>query len=135
MIKSISVKLVFGLVGIFTSFFVIPLADAQDKVVVVPLMGKSAIELTRVSATYRVDNFVSSCHTHGNLPCFVGSGTVTCPEGMGVLGGGVNADSAHRGSISRSYPNSETSWTCSSSYENDLSGVNDTCYAICAPMK
>ncbi len=133
MIKRIRLWLIFFLPCSLCSCVVITEAMAANKVVVIPLQGKSAIELTRVSETYSLATYNATCHSHGNLPCYYGSTTISCPEGMGVLGGGVQGTShARYGSISNSYPSSDTAWSCASSY--DLS-VNNVCWAICAPMK
>jgi hypothetical protein len=94
--------------------------------------GKLEIGLTTVSVVYRLES-EASCHSAGNLSCYVGSGTAQCPVGTKVIGGGTEAtDNAKYGSISTSYPVTDTSWTCSSSY--DVAQSN-TCYAICARLE
>jgi len=95
--------------------------------------GDLEIGLTRVSASYALSSS-NPCHSAGNLTCYYGSGSVSCPVGTRVLGGGSDGTSLARfGSISQSYPNSLTSWSCASSY--DISGASDTCYAICARLE
>jgi hypothetical protein len=94
--------------------------------------GNLEIGLTRVSASYAL-SASATCHSAGNLTCYYGSGSVSCPVGTRVLGGGSNGTSAALyGSISESYPSSTTEWSCASSY--DLQ-VSDTCYAICARLE
>jgi len=95
--------------------------------------GNLEIGLTRESSAYEL-SLTATCHSAGNLTCYYGSGTVSCPVGTRVLGGGSDGTSSARyGSISMSYPSSTTAWSCASSY--DLSGVSDTCYAICARLE
>ncbi len=83
-----------------------------------------------VSASYPVSTLVSSCHSHGGLQCYVGSGSATCPAGKVLLGGGCNLATGQYGGISASYP-SGTTWTCRSSH--DISWTA-TVYAICARL-
>jgi hypothetical protein len=94
--------------------------------------GNLGIGLEIVTAGYSLGS-AAACHSHGDLTCYYGSGSVSCPVGTKVLGGGTNGTSSARyGSVSTSYPNSSTSWFCASSY--DLS-VSDSCYAICARLE
>lgn len=93
--------------------------------------GDLEIGLERVSASYNISTS-ATCHSHGNLTCYYGSGSVSCPVGTRVIGGGPNGVGARYGSISQSYPSSTTAWTCAASY--DLS-VSDTCWAICARLE
>jgi hypothetical protein len=92
--------------------------------------GNLEVGLVKVSSVFSLSS-TGTCHSHGNLTCFYGSGTVSCPVGTKVLGGGMTATSAARfGSIGQSYPSNDTSWTCGSSY--DLASATRDCYAICA---
>lgn len=93
--------------------------------------GNLEIGLTRETLVYNLTS-TGSCHSHGNLTCYYGSGTVSCPVGTRVLGGGVNG-SAFYGGTGDSYPSSTTAWRCESSY--DLSGESDICYAICGRLE
>ncbi len=96
--------------------------------------GNSSVGLTQVGASYAVSAAVASCHSHGNLPCYEGNGTVTCPVGTRVVGGGaagVGVGSRY-GSVGSSYPLNSTQWRCSSTY--DLS-TSHWCYAICARLE
>lgn len=95
--------------------------------------GQTEVGLVRVSSSFTLDSTNANCHSHGNLTCYYGSGSVQCPVGTRVLGGGTSGHSALFGSLSTSYPNSSTSWTCGLSY--DLAGVTRTCYAICARLE
>jgi len=95
----------------------------------VDVSGTSFIGWESVSTTYAVDTLVSSCHSHGGLACYVGSGCATCSAGKVVIGGGCYASSARYASISGNYPLGTTQWCCESSY--DISGT-DNAYAICA---
>ena len=97
----------------------------------VAVYGTLQVGLIREAQNYNL-NSTGICHSHGNLTCYWGSTTVNCPAGWSVVGGGVNATSGRYGHISRSYPNTDSSWTCESSY--DLVGTTDTCYAICARL-
>jgi hypothetical protein len=94
--------------------------------------GDLEIGLERVSASYTMST-QATCHSHGNLTCSYGSGTVQCPVGTRVLGGGSTGSAGRYGSLSQSYPASTTSWTCGSSY--DLANSVRSCYAICARLE
>ncbi len=95
--------------------------------------GQAALGLERVTANYPLNVSVAQCHAHGNLPCFWGAAIVSCPSGKRVLGGGSNGTTPRFGAIGQSFPNSDTSWACASSY--DLENQTDTCYAICANIE
>ncbi len=94
--------------------------------------GLIDIGLERVSANYALDS-TASCHAHGNLTCYYGTGFVTCPVGKKVLGGGSSGTNARYGQIGQSFPASTTSWSCSASY--DLANNTRNCYAICARIQ
>ena len=96
--------------------------------------GNLEIGYARVSASYTVANFNgTSCYEHNDLSCYWGSGSVQCPVGTKVLGGGSDGTSfADWGGVSRSYPANDTSWSCASRY---LSSATDNCYAICARLE
>jgi hypothetical protein len=97
------------------------------------VIGNLEIGLVRVSANYNLSSS-ASCHSSGNLTCYYGSGTVQCPAGTRVLGGGVGGIlAANYGSSANTYPANTTSWECASTY--DLGGTSDTCYAICARLE
>ncbi|MEM7083976.1 MAG: hypothetical protein AAF465_14700 [Pseudomonadota bacterium] len=83
-----------------------------------------------VSASYNLDSTTTNCHAHGNLECYYGSTTVTCPVGKKLIGGGARGSSARFGAVGTSYPLSSTTWSCSASY--DLPNNSRNCYAICA---
>ncbi|MFK8032402.1 MAG: hypothetical protein AB8G18_19435 [Gammaproteobacteria bacterium] len=87
----------------------------------------------RVTATYIMDIEVPSCASHGGDPCWFGSGVVSCPVGKKVVGGGPVGIAPRYGAVGRSYPNSESSWLCSTSY--DLADASQVCYAICANIQ
>lgn len=93
--------------------------------------GQTEVGLTREVASFAVDTQVQ-CHSHGNLDCYYGDGIVQCPVGTKVLGGGTSGHTARYGAISRSWPNTETSWQCGISY--DLS-TSRNCYAICGRLE
>ena len=95
--------------------------------------GQTSVGLTRVTSTFQLTSMSSNCHSHGNLTCYYGSGSVTCPVGTRVLGGGTSGHSALFGSMSISYPSSNTAWNCALSY--DLANVTRTCYAVCARLE
>lgn len=96
--------------------------------------GAVNVGLERVSTVYSLATYISSgCHSHGNLPCYYGSGAVSCPVGKQVIGGGLAGGGARYAGVSRSYPSGSATWTCESSY--DIVGKNDTCYAICARLE
>ena len=94
--------------------------------------GQTDVGLVRVSASYELSS-TGSCHSHGNLTCYYGTGSVQCPVGTRVLGGGTSGSSARFGSIGQSFAASSTSWVCSASY--DLVNNSRTCYAICARLE
>ena len=94
--------------------------------------GQTNVGLVRVSASYDLSS-TGSCHSHGNLTCYYGTGSVQCPVGTRVLGGGTSGSSARFGSIGQSFAASSTSWVCSASY--DLVNNSRTCYAICARLE
>lgn len=106
-----------------------PVAGFAATVPSISVTGSIDIGLERVFQSYQVDSESSSCHSHGNLPCFYGSTTVFCPVGKKVVGGGTTGSSGLFGSISTSYPSSATAWTCAVSY--DLTATRN-CYAMCA---
>jgi hypothetical protein len=91
--------------------------------------GNVGVGLTRVGSSYSLSS-TGTCHSHGNLTCFWGSGSVACPVGTRVLGGGTTGTAGLFGSLAQSYPNSTTSWSCGATY--DLSNRTRTCYALCA---
>jgi len=90
--------------------------------------GTATLGHERVSTSYALSSS-GTCITYGNATCYFGTGTVVCPTGKRVLGGGVTGASARFASIGQSYPSGTDRWSCSSAY--DLSGVSHTCYAIC----
>lgn len=94
--------------------------------------GQTNVGLTRVSAVYDLSS-TATCITYGNETCYYGNGTVSCPVGMRVLGGGVDASIPRYAQTSDTYPASTTSWNCDSSY--DLINNTDVCYAICARLE
>lgn len=87
----------------------------------------------RVAVTFPLDVEVPDCHSHGDLPCYIGSATVTCPVGKRVLGGGTNGVVPRYGGIGQSYPLSDTQWFCGISY--DLPNTTRSCFAMCARME
>jgi len=91
--------------------------------------GTSFIGYSIVNASYPVETLVSSCHSHGNLACYQGSGCALCPAGTVVIGGGCYGPPARYGSVSASYPSGGAQWCCASSY--DISGA-DLAFAVCA---
>ena len=95
--------------------------------------GTTNIGLERVAGTYIMDVEVAACDSHGNLPCWYGSTTVSCPVGKRVLGGGTTGVTPRYGAMGQSYPSSVSSWTCSTSY--DIADSTRTCYAICARVE
>ena len=118
-------------IGIGTS------APTSTHAVTIPSLnvtGNLEIGYARVSASYTVANFNgTSCYEHNDLSCYWGSGSVQCPVGTKVLGGGSDGTSfADWGGVSRSYPANDTSWSCASRY---LSSATDNCYAICARLE
>ena len=88
------------------------------------------IGYVRVSTSYAVDLTNASCHSHGNQPCFYGTGTAVCPVGTKILGGGSSGTSGLFGSIASAAPNTDTSFLCGVSY--DIPNATRFCYAICA---
>lgn len=96
------------------------------------VLGNVGVGLERVTASYIMSSTSTACHAHGNLACYWGSGTVSCPVGKRVIGGGALGSTPRFGAMGSSYPNSNTSWSCSTSY--DLANITRTCYAICARM-
>jgi hypothetical protein len=95
--------------------------------------GTTNIGLERVAGSYIMDVEVAACDSHGNLPCWYGSTTVSCPVGKRVLGGGTTGVTPRYGAMGQSYPSSVSSWTCSTSY--DIADSTRTCYAICARVE
>jgi hypothetical protein len=93
--------------------------------------GQTNVGLVRVSASYSLSS-TASCHSHGDLTCHYGIGTVQCPVGTKVMGGGTNGVVGRYGSVTSSYPDSPTSWSCGSS---DDVGALRTCYAVCARLE
>ena len=94
--------------------------------------GNLGVGLIRVSSSYQTNNYNSSCHAHGDLPCYWGTTTVSCPVGTQVLGGGSSGTPGIWGSIGATFPPSASSWYCAESY--DLENSYRDCYAICARM-
>ncbi len=97
------------------------------------VIGETDIGLQRVTTTYDLTSESAACHSHGNLPCFYGIGTVTCPVGTRVLGGGASGSSGLFGSLSVSAPQTDTTFTCAASY--DIANSTRTCYAICGRVR
>lgn len=94
--------------------------------------GQTNVGLERVFAQYSL-NSTATCHAHGNLTCYYGTGSVSCPVGKRVLGGGSSGSNARYGHIGQSFPGSNTTWTCSASY--DLANNTRNCYALCARLE
>ena len=94
--------------------------------------GQTSVGLERVSTSYPL-NSTGACHAHGNLTCYYGFGSAACPVGKRLLGGGSGGTDARYGSLGYSFPNSDTLWFCSASY--DLPGLSRSCYAICARLE
>lgn len=94
--------------------------------------GQTSVGLETVIANYTLSS-TGTCHAHGNLTCYYGTGIVSCPVGKRVLGGGTAGASARYGAVGLSYPSSSTSWSCAASY--DLVGYSRNCYAICARLE
>ncbi len=92
--------------------------------------GNIDIGLERVTTSYTLSSMSASCHSHGNLQCYYGSGSVTCPVGKRVIGGGTSGSSGLFGSIAVAAPVSDTTFSCGASY--DIANATRTCYAICA---
>lgn len=94
--------------------------------------GQTSVGLERVSANFPMSS-TATCHGHGNLTCYYGAGTVSCPVGKRLLGGGSSGGSARYGQLGYSYPFNDTQWACNSSY--DLVNQTRDCYAICARLE
>jgi collagen triple helix repeat protein len=62
-----------------------------------------------------------------------GEAVATCPSGDVVTGGGGSANSFHA-NLSKSYPNSTTSWDVLVANYDDTSSQGFTVYAICTPV-
>lgn len=95
--------------------------------------GAIEVGLVLVHTNYGVTDYDSTCDTHGDDTCYRGSGTVACPVGKSVLGGGVHASAAALGEVTGSYPVSKTEWYCASTYHISL--ASESCYAICARLE
>lgn len=95
--------------------------------------GQTSVGYQVVSASYALSSFISQCHAHGNLPCYYGTGSVSCPVGKRVLGGGTSGTNARYGAVGQSLPVNDTGWACSASY--DLVNNSRVCYAICARLE
>ncbi|MFK7958455.1 MAG: hypothetical protein AB8B96_20355 [Lysobacterales bacterium] len=108
---------------------------SQDQTVEGDLTVEGSLEvgLSRVEQTYALTDSNASCDTYGGNPCFFSSTTISCPVGTRIVGGGIQGSGARFASIGNSYPNSDTSWTCSSSI--DISGQTDRCFALCARLQ
>ena len=117
-------------IGVGTS---VPAAGYAVTMPSLVVSGQTAVGLVRVSSSYALDSTTTSCHAHGNLTCYYGTGSVQCPVGTRVVGGGSTGTNARYGGIGQSYPASNTSWACSASY--DLSNNTRNCYAICARLE
>ena len=106
---------------------------ATSHAAVVPSLlvsGNIDIGLERVTEQYVLSSTSASCHSHGNLPCYYGFVTVSCPVGKRIVGGGASGSSGLFGSVSISSPVTDTSWQCGASY--DLADSTRTCFALCA---
>ena len=93
--------------------------------------GNLEIGLETVVASYNVTSS-RACDIWGGATCFYGSGSVSCPVGKKVLGGGTFASSGAYGEITSNYPSTSTSWSCASTYNFSTS---TSCYAICARLE
>ena len=108
----------------------------SDSAVTIPsltVLNDLEVGLIRVQQSYPLSSRINSCATYGGDECFVGSLTVSCPVGSRVVGGGLNAAAGQFGSIGRNFPNSDTSWSCSSAH--DVVGFSDVCFAMCARLQ
>lgn len=94
--------------------------------------GDLGAGLTREVTSLAINTAVAQCHTHGNLPCFVGEAVTTCPAGTRVIGGGTSGGTGQFGSISSSYPISDTAWQCRASFQ---SSTTVGCYALCSRLE
>ncbi|MFK8014487.1 MAG: hypothetical protein AB8G17_03445 [Gammaproteobacteria bacterium] len=94
--------------------------------------GYLDIGRTIVNTTYDLNSTVPQCHSHGNLPCFYGTGLAVCPVGTSIISGGTASGTARYGSIATSIPSGSTAWACGASYDLQISRV---CYAICGRVQ
>ncbi|MFK8029010.1 MAG: hypothetical protein AB8G18_02115 [Gammaproteobacteria bacterium] len=94
--------------------------------------GPINVGRTTVTTIFDVSSTTAQCHSHGNLSCFFGSGSATCPVGTTVVGGGTSAGTARYGSVSHSFPIGDSGWFCGVSYDLETSR---NCYAICARVQ
>ncbi|MEM6639695.1 MAG: hypothetical protein AAF610_07320 [Pseudomonadota bacterium] len=85
-----------------------------------------------VGQDFDLSTLVDDCHSHGNLPCYVGGVFVNCPVGKKPLGGGVRGHNARFGAVSSLRPTT-TGYSCEISY--DLPNATRTCYAICGRVE
>ncbi|MFK8030011.1 MAG: hypothetical protein AB8G18_07200 [Gammaproteobacteria bacterium] len=87
----------------------------------------------RVQTSYDLSSTTPQCHSAGNLTCHYGIGSVVCPVGKKILGGGSSGSSGRYGSISIAAPFNDITFQCAASY--DIAGVSRNCYAICARVE
>lgn len=95
--------------------------------------GNIDIGRERVTSSYDLTSTSPSCHSHGGLACYYGAGSVTCPVGKKLLGGGSSGSSGLFGSLSIAAPFSDITFSCGASY--DIANSARTCYAICARVE
>ncbi|MFK7888133.1 MAG: hypothetical protein AB8G16_14835 [Gammaproteobacteria bacterium] len=89
--------------------------------------------LEYVATNYVTNVSIPQCHAHGNLPCFYGVASVSCPAGKKAIGGGSSGGVPRYGAIGYSQPVGNTGWGCSASY--DLEGSIRVCTVICANIE
>ena len=97
------------------------------------VQGATRIGYEVVSQLFALDVEVAACDSHGNNRCWFGNGSVSCPTGKKVIGGGSSGGAARFGGLGYSYPSGDTGWLCSASY--DIAGFSRRCYAICADVE
>ncbi|MEM7082840.1 MAG: hypothetical protein AAF465_08900 [Pseudomonadota bacterium] len=108
----------------------IPVSTHAVTIPSLAVTGNVDIGLERVSQSYPLDSMSVSCHSHGNLPCYYGLVTVSCPVGKKLLGGGSSGSSGLFGSVSIAAPITDSAFQCGASY--DIANSTRNCFAICA---
>lgn len=99
----------------------------------VKVAGTALLGLQRViGTTVNLLSAQSNCQNYDGLAtCYYGIATMTCPSGTRLLGGGCFVDGGYiLGNLHRSYPSSDTTWTCIATSTTNATKL--TAYGFCA---